>query len=171
MPNAITPIVIRFVPAVVLKWLTIITNILLQGRVITGGAYSKSDGPQVDPNGNFKPQGLLGIPIPNKVKKIVIKKGAEHLQEAIDTPEEREVIVKAAVSHGLPSGVASGATALLTFFSLYLANVDIDKAIADPMWFIKGAALFIGVRVLMQWQTPGTSIVEGAVVAKDQDRE
>lgn len=170
MANALTPIFIQFVPAGIRKWLTIITNVLLQGRTITGGAYSQSGGPQLDSGGGqFKGQGLLGIPLPGPVKKIVIKKGAGYVRDAIDTPEERELIVKTAVSHGLPSGIASGATALLTFFSLYLANVDIDKAIADPMWFVKGAALFIGVRILMQWQTPGTAIVEGAVVTKEKE--
>lgn len=43
MPNPITPIVKRFVPAQVLKILTIVTNILLKGREVTG-AYSKKDG-------------------------------------------------------------------------------------------------------------------------------
>lgn len=168
MPNAITPIFIQFVPAVVRKWLTIITNVLVQGRTITGGAYSQSSGPQFDVGGpRFKGQGLLGIPVPGAVKKIIVKKGAEHVRGAIDTPEERELIVKEAVSHGLPPSVASAATAGLTMLSLYFANVDIDKAIADPIWFLKGAAIFIGVRVLMQWQTPGTSIVEGAIVAKE----
>lgn len=161
MANALTPTIIRFVPAVVLKWLTIITNILLQGRVISGGAYSTEAGPKIQP--------LFGIPVPGAVKKIVVKKGAEHLKDAIDTPGERELIVKSAVSRGLPASVATTATAFLTMFSLYLANVDLDKAIDNPMWFVKGAALFIGVRILMQWQTPGTAIVEGAVVAKEQD--
>lgn len=168
MANALTPVVTRFVPAWLLKALTIATNILLQGRVITGGAYSRGSGPSFGESqpgggvGNLRGvgQGFLGIPIEGAVKKIIVKKGAEHLRDAIDTPEEREIVVKAAVSHGLPPAVASVATSLLTLFSLYLANVDVDKAIANPLWFVKGAALFIGIRILMQWQTPGTTVLE-----------
>lgn len=173
MSNALTPFFKRFIPAPVLKFLTILTNALLQGRVISGGAYSTGAGPNLgsaglDTPGNLRGvQPFLGIPVETKIKKIIVKKGAGKLREAIDTPEERELIVKEAVSHGLPPSVASVATAGLTMLSLYFANVDIDKAIADPIWFLKGAAIFIGVRILMQWQTPGTSVVEGAVVAKE----
>lgn len=173
MSNALTPLIQKYVPAPILKFLTILTNALLQGRVISGGAYSTGVGPNfgsagIETPGNLRGvQGFLGVPVEAKVKKIIVKKGAQGLKNAIDTAEERDLIIHEAVSHGMPQGAATAASSFLAIFALYLANVDLDKAIDNPLWFLKGAAIFITVRVLMNWQTPGTAVVEGAVVAKE----
>lgn len=45
MANVLTPWFKKLIPAPILKVLTIVTNILVKGREISGGAYSKTNNP------------------------------------------------------------------------------------------------------------------------------
>lgn len=156
MSNAITPVVVKYVPAAVLRFLKILTDLLVQGRVITGGAYSTAPGPQV------RPQGLLGIPVPTGVKKIIVKKGIKEAVKQVDTPEERAAIEATVVSRGVPGWAASLISLILTYVCLFLADANLDLLFDDPIKFAKACLVFVGTRILMQWQTPGTVTVEDA---------
>lgn len=155
MANGITPVFAKFVPAWVRRILTILTDVLVQGRVITGGAYSTEAGPNI-------PQGLIGIPGP--LKKALVKKGVQIALKKIDTVEERE-----AISHGLPGWLATCAAAVLTLISTFFEGADLNLLIQNPALFGKMLLTFVVTRLLMQWQTPDTHIIKEPVTPEDKE--
>lgn len=155
MSNALTPIVTKFVPAWLLRIFTILTDVLVQGRIITGGAYSKEAGPTI-------PQGLIGIPGP--IKKTLVKKGVQVALKKIDTTEERE-----AISHGLPGWLATCAAAVLTLVYTFLEGADLNVLVNNPVLFGKMLLTFVVTRLLMQWQTPDTHIIKEPVTPDDNN--
>lgn len=155
MSNAITPVVVKFVPAWLLKALKILTDVLVQGRIITGGAYSTGHGPNI-------PQGLIGVPGP--IKKAIAKKGVQVALKKIDTAEERE-----AISHGLPGWAATTVAALLALVYSFLEGADPSILVNDPVLFGKMLISFVGIRLLMQWQTPDTHILKDPIKPEDKD--